>query len=247
MKNEKLVATNCDKYAPEFTKSVELPDGWKWECYPDYSGCLRSPDGKFYFEYDCSTNEMWDIDEEWMSPIPESSEINRVLYTRILPKRKMEEWNIGVKILGGFFTVKMSTPMKNPEFTVSPGGYYLKDRYGNTFGFDFYESEVRAKDPYHIEFEVSDPDPFTFPEMKYLPYWLKEIIEFSEVYFSFEPTARIHGIESFTLFLKEEKKEEGNHPFTDTPYMTFDQQENGLIRCQFTKRLLDTCVSFPEG
>ena len=65
--------------------------------------------------------------------------------------------------------------------------------------------------------------------------------------FCLEPDAVVEGIDSFTLFLKEEENEEDNHPFTDTPYMPFVRQENGLIRCQFTKKLLDTCVSFPEG
>lgn len=251
MQSDKSVVSeyekDYDKYAPEFTKGVILPEGWKWECYPDISGCLRSPDGEEYLEYDYSTNEITDEDGDWIRPIPDAPGIMRLLYTRILPKRRMEAEKSRLKLIGGDFTLELNTPINIPEFTASPGGYYLKDRYGNTFGFDFYESEVRAKDPYHIEFEVSDPDPFAFPEMKYLPYWLKEIAEFPEVYFSSEPDAEVAGIESFTLFLKEEKKEEGNHPFTDTPYMTFDQQEDGLIRCQFTRKLLDTCTSFPEA
>lgn len=251
MQSEKSVVSefekDYDKYGPEFTKGVILPEGWKWECYTDISGCLRSPDGRRYLEYDGSTNEITDEDGDWIRPIPDAPGIMRLLYTRILPKRRMEAEKSRLKLIGGDFILKLNTPINIPEFTASPGGYYLNDRYGNTFGFDFYESEVRAKDPYHIEFGVSVPYPFAFPEMKYLPYSLTEIVEFSEMYLSLEPDAQIARIESFTLFLEEKRKEEGSYPFKDTPYMTFKQQEDGLIRCQFTRKLLDTCTCFPEA
>lgn len=34
-----------------------LPDGWKWEHFTDGSGCLHSPEGKRFFEYDLQTRE----------------------------------------------------------------------------------------------------------------------------------------------------------------------------------------------
>lgn len=246
MKSEKLAAIeyekDYDKYGPEFTKGVLLPEGWKWECYPDVSGCLRSPDGEKYLEYDYSTNEMKDEDGEWMYLIPDGSEIMQLLYTRILPKRRMEAEKSRLKIVGASFIIKLDTPISSPKFTASPGCYHLKGRYGNTFIFDFYESEVRAKDTYHIAFEVSDP--LILHTMRYLPYSLTEIVAFPEMHLSLDPAASIKGVESFTLLLKEKRKGEGSYTF-DTPYMTFRQQD-GIIRCEFTKKLLDTCDSFPE-
>lgn len=53
MKSENSVPSNCANYSPKFSKGVNFSEGWKWDCYPDYSGCMHSSAGKYYFEYDC--------------------------------------------------------------------------------------------------------------------------------------------------------------------------------------------------
>lgn len=140
MQSEKSVVPeyekDYDRYGPEFTKGVILPEGWKWECYSDISGYLRSPDGEDYLEYDYSTNEITDEDGNWTRPIPDAPGIMRLLYTRILPKRRMEAEKSRLKLIGGDFTLKLNTPINSPEFSASPGYYSLKDRYGNSFVFD---------------------------------------------------------------------------------------------------------------
>lgn len=60
---------NADDYenmGAVFVPSKILGDEWVWEKYNDGSGCLKSPDGKWYMSYDLSTNEyMPTEDSHW--------------------------------------------------------------------------------------------------------------------------------------------------------------------------------------
>lgn len=46
-----------NEFIPKTKQAENLPKGWAWKMYDDGSGCLESPDGKTYFEYDLTTGE----------------------------------------------------------------------------------------------------------------------------------------------------------------------------------------------
>lgn len=56
------------------TQAGLLPAGWMWNDYGDGSGCLASPEGHDYFQYDLCTGEYryydsktWHLFDDWPS------------------------------------------------------------------------------------------------------------------------------------------------------------------------------------
>jgi len=77
--------SNSDiKHAPEFTLGYDLPDGWKWACYDDGSGCLNAPNGERYYIYDFATGEVSNSSGRFV-PIADGDWIKDDYFNYVLP------------------------------------------------------------------------------------------------------------------------------------------------------------------
>lgn len=156
------------------------------------------------------------------------------------------------RITGAIIRARFKKPVKDISAT-SPGGYRVKAKDGAEYAFDFNLSHGNVVKSRVVDYEVKAPDFTSFPEMSRLPEQLKNVVEFTECYVWCEdPDQEVKKIEAFCLELS------GTGPITSeimeryrsTEYITSEiicGKADYLIRCHFTKKLLDTCKSDPEG
>lgn len=84
MKDSRYTESTDPAIAPDFTKGYDLPEGWRWRCYDDGSGCLYAPDGQSFFAYDLASMEMQD-EQGFYTGILSGDSIRERLERIILP------------------------------------------------------------------------------------------------------------------------------------------------------------------
>ena len=132
----------------------------------------------------------------------------------------------------------------------SPGGYAVKAG-GKEYQFDFMDSagHITRDDPAVLSWMAWNPDRSSFPEIAELEQHLPEINAFTECFIYIDddcfPPGKAPNVERIEAF----EITAGCMPETvpyDTPFLHCEEAANGMIRFQFTKKLLRTLPRFTE-
>lgn len=150
-------------------------------------------------------------------------------------------------------TLEMDREIDYDKHFITPGGYYMTDKNGREYAFDFFNTSGMkwSKNPFRIEYTCDGLDLDAFPNGNEIGNHLDSIVSFPECYVwtgeDGDPEINVKKVLSCTL----EFAGEGKAPkLKNTPYFHFQihQGKNEFTLLAIcTKKLLNTIESFPNG